>query len=418
MSVGSSGREGHPALEHTRTMDTPIYMDGHATTRVDPRVVEAMLPFFCEHYGNAASRHHRFGWTAKDAVADARAAVAALIGATARELVFTSGATESNNLAVKGVAEAARDRGNHIITAVTEHRAILDPCARLAQHGLRVSYLPVRGDGLLEPAVVEAAMTPTTVLVTVMMANNEIGVLQPIAELARLTRARGVVLHTDAAQAAGTVPIDVAADGIDLLSLTAHKLYGPKGVGALFVRRGIVVAPLMDGGGHEAGLRSGTLNVPAIVGFGCAAAICADEMTGESARLGRLRDRLWDGLRQTLTGVAVNGSMVARLPHNLNISVDGLNGEQLLMGLDDVAVSSGAACTSTSREPSHVLRALGLSDAQARASIRFGLGRFNTEAEVDYVVEKLCSLVTRLRAPTPVFDLGEDDHDLPPEWRA
>ena len=397
-------------------MDLPIYMDGHATTRVDPLVVEAMLPFFGECYGNAASRHHRFGWMARDAVANARAEVAALIGAPVRDLVFTSGATESNNLAVKGVAEAARDRGNHIVTACTQHRAVLDPCARLEQQGMRVSYLPVGPDGILAPAVLEAAITPTTVLVTVMMANNEIGVLQPIADLARVAGARGVLLHTDAAQAAGKVPIDVATDGIDLLSLTAHKLYGPKGVGALFVRRGVAVAPLVDGGGHEDGLRSGTLNVPAIVGFGRAAAICADEMASEARRLRRLRDRLWDGIR-SVDGVTVNGSMKARLPHNLNISVDGLHGEQLLMGLDDVAVSSGAACTSTSREPSHVLRALGLGDAQARASIRFGLGRFNTEAEVDYVIEKLCSLVTRLRAPTPVFDLAEDDRDLPPKWR-
>jgi len=398
-------------------MDLPIYMDGHATTRVDPRVIEAMLPFFGEYYGNAASRHHRFGWTVRDAVADARAEVAALVGAPALDLVFTSGATESNNLAVKGVAEAARDRGNHIVTARTEHRAILDPCARLEQQGMRVSYLSVGNDGVLDPAALEAAITPTTVLVTVMMANNEIGVLQPIAALARLARARGVLLHTDAAQAAGKVPIDVEADGIDLLSLTAHKLYGPKGVGALFIRHGVAVAPLVDGGGHEGGLRSGTLNVPAIVGFGRAAAICADEMPGEAARLSRLRDRLWDGIRRSLRGVTVNGSMRARLPHNLNISVDGLHGEQLLMGLDDVAVSSGAACTSASREPSHVLRALGLGDTRARASIRFGLGRFNTEAEVDYVIEKLCSLVTRLRAPTPVFDLAEDDRNLPPKWR-
>ena len=398
-------------------MDLPIYMDGHATTRVDPRVIEAMLPFFGEYYGNAASRHHRFGWTVRDAVADARAEVAALVGAPARDLVFTSGATESNNLAVKGVAEAARNRGNHIVTARTEHRAILDPCARLEQQGMRVSYLSVGNDGVLDPAALEAAITPTTVLVTVMMANNEIGVLQPIAALARLARARSVLLHTDAAQAAGKVPIDVEADGIDLLSLTAHKLYGPKGVGALFIRHGVAVAPLVDGGGHEGGLRSGTLNVPAIVGFGRAAAICADEMPGEAARLSRLRDRLWDGIRRSLRGVTVNGSMRARLPHNLNISVDGLHGEQLLMGLDDVAVSSGAACTSASREPSHVLRALGLGDTRARASIRFGLGRFNTEAEVDYVIEKLCSLVTRLRAPTPVFDLAEDDRNLPPKWR-
>ncbi|HJN46246.1 MAG: IscS subfamily cysteine desulfurase [Acidobacteria bacterium] len=398
-------------------MELPIYMDGHATTRVDQRVVEAMLPFFGEQYGNAASRDHRFGWTARDAVADARAAVAALIGATAREVVFTSGATESNNLALKGVAEAARDRGNHIVTAQTEHRAVLDPCARLEQQGMQVTYLAVRGDGLVDPEALEAAMTPATVLVTLMVANNEIGVLQPIAELARLARSRGVPLHTDAAQAAGKVPIDVEADGIDLLSLTAHKLYGPKGVGALFVRRGVAVAPLLDGGGQEAGLRSGTLNVPAIVGFGRAAAICAEEMPREAARISRLRDRLRDGLQRSLAGVTVNGATTPRLPHNLNVHFDGLAGEQLLTGLDDVALSSGAACTSSSREPSHVLRALGLDDARARASIRFGLGRFNTEAEVDYVIEKLSSLVTQLRSPAPVFVLGTDDRDLPPEWR-
>ena len=394
-------------------MDLPIYLDGHATTRVDPRVVEAMLPFFSERYGNAASRDHRFGWIARDAVADARAAVAALIGATARDLVFTSGATESNNLAIKGVVEAARVRGNHVVTVRTEHRAVLDPCARLEQQGLQVTYLGVGGDGLVDPAALEAALTPATVLVSVMMANNEIGVLQPMAALARLARGRGVPLHTDAAQAAGKVPIDVEADGIDLLSLTAHKLYGPKGVGALYARRGVAVSPLIDGGGHEGGLRSGTLNVPAIVGFGRAAAICADEMPVEAARLGRLRDRLWAGLARGLTAVSVNGSQTARLPHNLNVRVDGVTGEQLLLGLDDVALSSGAACSSSSREPSHVLRALGLDDAQARASIRIGLGRFNTEAEVDYVVEKIGGLVTRLRAPAPVFELG----DLPPEWR-
>ena len=311
------------------------------------------------------------------------------------------------------MADAARDRGYHIVTPHTEHRAILDPCARLEQQGMRVSYLPVRGDGVLDPAEVKAATSPTTVFVTVMMANNEIGVVQPIADLARLARARGAPLHTDAAQAAGHVPVDVEANSFDLLSLTAHKLYGPEGVGALFIRRGVAATPLVDGGGHEGGLRSGTLNVPAIVGFGRAASICADEMPGEAARLSRLRDRLWEGLRRSLTGVTVNGSMRARLPHNLNISVEGLSGEQLLMGLDDLAVSSGAACTSSSREPSRVLRALGPSDERALGSIRFGPGRFNTEVEVDYVIEKLCSLDTRLRAPTQVFNFAEDDRDLP-----
>ena len=374
-----------------------------------------MLPFFGEHYGNAASRHHRFGWQARDAVAAARASVAKLIGASGRELVFTSGATESNNLALKGVAEASRDRGNHVVTVETEHRAVLDPCARLERQGLRVSYLPVRADGLVTPAALEAALAPETVLVSVMLANNEIGVVQPIADLARVVRSRGVPLHTDAAQAAGFVPVDVGAAGVDLLSLTAHKLYGPKGVGALFVRRGVAVAPLMDGGGHEAGLRSGTLNVPAIVGFGRAADICREEMAGEAVRLRGLRDRLWEKLQGALGGVTVNGSMASRLPHNLNVSVEGVNGEQLLTGLSDVAVSSGAACSSVRQESSHVLRALGVDDALARASIRFGLGRFNTEAEVDRVAGALCTLVERLRAPAPVFEV--DDDDLPAEWR-
>ena len=396
-------------------MDLPIYMDGHATTRVDPRVVAAMLPFFTDHYGNAASRHHRFGWRARDAVSGARAAVAKLIGASARELFFTSGATESNNLALKGVAEASRDRGNHVVTLETEHRAVLDPCARLAQQGLRVSYLPVRADGLVTPAALEAALGPETVVVSIMMANNEIGVVQPVPDLARVARSRGVPLHTDAAQAAGFVPVDVEAAGVDLLSLTAHKLYGPKGVGALFVRRGVAVAAMMDGGGHEAGLRSGTLNVPAIVGFGRAADLCREELAGEAVRLRGLRDQLWERLRRSLSGVTVNGSMTARLPHNLNVGIEGVNGEQLLAGLSDVAVSSGAACTSIRHESSHVLRALGLDDALARASIRFGLGRFNTEAEVDHVVDSLCALVERLRAPAPVFEV--DDDDLPAEWR-
>ena len=396
-------------------MDLPIYMDGHATTRVDPRVVEAMLPFFSDDYGNAASRHHGFGWRARDAVAAARASVAKLIGASAREVFFTSGATESNNLALKGVAEASRDRGNHIVTVETEHRAVLDPCARLAQQGLRVSYLPVRADGLVTPASLEAALGAETVLVSVMTANNEIGVVQPIADLARLARSRGVPLHTDAAQAAGFVPVDVEAASVDLLSLTAHKLYGPKGVGALFVRRGVAVAAMMDGGGHEAGLRSGTLNVPAIVGFGRAADICREDLAGEAVRLRGLRDRLWYRLRRSLGGVTVNGSMTARLPHNLNVGIEGVNGEQLLAGLSDVAVSSGAACTSIRRESSHVLRALGVDDALAGASIRFGLGRFNTEAEVDRVADALCVLVERLRAPAPVFEVADDD--LPAEWR-
>jgi cysteine desulfurase len=397
-------------------MHLPIYMDGHATTRVDPRVVEAMVPFFGEHYGNAASRHHQFGWAARDAVVESRLAVARLIGATSREVVFTSGATESNNLALKGVVDASRDRGNHIVTACTEHRAILDPCARLEQQGAAVSYLPVRGDGLLDPDTLAAALTPATVLVSVMSANNEIGVLQPIGDLVRVARSGGALFHTDAAQAVGKVKIDVSEDGIDLLSMTAHKLYGPKGIGALYVRRGLTLTPLVDGGGHESGLRSGTLNVPAIVGLGHAARLCLAEMSEESERLTQLRDRLWHGLQQALPGVSVNGSMTSRLPHNLNVTFDGVDGEQLLIGLDDVAVSSGAACSSSRRAPSHVLKALGLRGAAAQASIRFGLGRFNTDEDIDYVVEKLRGLVTRLRVPVPVFELEDDAPELPPSW--
>lgn len=397
-------------------MTLPIYMDGHATTRVDPRVLAAMVPFFSEHYGNAASRHHQFGWAARDAVAEARAAVATLIGATAREVVFTSGATESNNLALKGVMDGSRERGNHLITVCTEHRAILDPCARLEQQGVAVSYLPVREDGLLDPKTLADQLRPTTVLVSVMSANNEIGVLQPIADLAGVARSAGALFHTDAAQAVGKVPVDVVADGIDLLSLTAHKLYGPKGIGVLFVRRGVTLTAMVDGGGHESGLRSGSLNVPAIVGLGHAAALCQAEMVEEAERMTRLRDRLWAGLQRALTGVSVNGSMDARLPHNLNVAFDGVNGEQLLMGLADVAVSSGAACSSTRLDSSHVLAALGVPEPAARASVRFGLGRFNTEAEVDRVIEMLRSLVAGLRTPVAVFELEDDDPDLPPAW--
>jgi len=398
-------------------MTLPIYMDGHATTRVDPRVVDAMVPFFSEHYGNAASRHHQFGWAARDAVAEARSAVATLIGASPREVVFTSGATESNNLALKGVMDASREHGNHLITVSTEHRAILDPCARLEQQGVTVSYLPVREDGLLDPNTLADQLRPTTVMVSVMSANNEIGVLQPVAELARVASSAGALFHTDAAQAVGKVPVDVVAEGIDLLSLTAHKFYGPKGIGALFVRRGLTLTPMLDGGGHESGRRSGSLNVPAIVGFGRAAALCQTGMADEAARMTRMRDRLWGGLQRALTGVSVNGSLVARLPHSLNVTFDGVNGEQLLMGLVDVAVSSGAACSSSRVESSsHVLAALGVPESAARASVRFGLGRFNTEAEVDRVVETLCSLVTGLRTPVPVFELADDDPELPPSW--
>ena len=384
--------------------DLPIYLDHHATTPVDPRVVEAMLPFFTERFGNASSRHHAFGWTARDAVAAARRQVADLIAADPREICFTSGATESDNLAVRGVAAADPRRPLHVVTMTTEHHAVLDPCRRLEREGIEVTRVPPRPDGLCDVAGLERALRPHTRLVSVMAANNEIGVLQPVARIAALTRPRGIVLHTDAAQAVGKVPVDVDALGVDLLSCTAHKMNGPKGIGALYVRRRrprLAIDPLVDGGGHEQGLRSGTLNVPGIVGFGAAAAICRAELDAEGARVGDLRDRLLAGLRDRLDGVIVNGSLKARLPHNLNVSFAGIEGESLLVGLDDVAVSSGAACTSVNPEPSHVLNAIGVSDELARASLRFGLGRTTTQEEIDYAIDKVAGLVTRLRQLSP-----------------
>jgi cysteine desulfurase len=383
----------------------PLYFDAHATTPCDPRVVEAMLPYFTERFGNAASRQHPFGWAAREASEHARGQIAALIGAKPKDIIFTSGATESNNLAIKGMAEALREKGRHIVTLETEHRAVLDPCAWLETQGCEVTRLPVQPDGLVDVGRLTAALRPDTILVSVMAANNEIGVLQPLAAIGRETRARGIAFHTDAAQAAGKVPFDVEAIEADLVSLTAHKIYGPKGIGALFVRRrgpAAALAPLIHGGGHERGLRSGTLNVPAIVGFGAAAALCSAEMTAESARLGSLRDRLLDGLRARAGNgdVLVNGALgpAVRLAHNLNVAFPGVEGSALLMAMTDVAVSSGAACSSASAEPSHVLRALGLPDADAKASLRFGLSRFTTAEEVDFVVEKVSVIVSDLRA--------------------
>jgi cysteine desulfurase len=383
----------------------PLYFDAHATTPCDPRVVAAMLPFFTEQFGNAASRQHPFGWAAREATDRARGQIAALIGAKVKDIVFTSGATESNNLAIKGVA----GQGRHIVTLETEHRAVLDPCAWLEQQGCEVTRLPVQPDGLVDVARLVAALRPDTILVSVMAANNEIGVLQPLEAIGRETHARGIAFHVDAAQAVGKVPFDVEAIHADLVSLTAHKIYGPKGVGALYVRRrgpAAALAPLIHGGGHERGLRSGTLNVPAIVGFGEAAALCAAEMPAESARLAGLRDRLLAGLQETLgrtsaahDGVLVNGAFgqAVRLPHNLNVAFPGVEGSALLMAMTDIAVSSGAACSSASAEPSHVLRALGRSDAEAKASLRFGLSRFTTAEEVDFVIEKVSAIVSDLR---------------------
>ncbi len=389
-------------------------MDYHSTTPVEPRVLDEMLPFFSEHFGNATSRTHAFGWRAEEAVGRARQQVAALIGARPREIVFTSGATESDNLALIGAARANQARGRHLVTVLTEHHAVLDACRHLEAEGFRVTWLPVRTDGLIDVDRLAAALTPDTILVSVMAANNEIGVLQPLELVGRLTRPRGILFHTDAAQAAGKVPFGVDALQVDLASLTAHKMYGPKGVGALYVRRGTELAPLTFGGGHEHGLRSGTLNVPGIVGLGAAAALAAGELAGEAIRLRALRDRLHDGLRGRLDRVVSNGSMTERLPQNLNVSFEGVDGDALLTGLGGVAVSSGAACTSASRQPSHVLRAIGRSDDLARASIRFGLGRYNTEADVDRVVDLVASLVTRLRRGAALESSAPDDEDSSP----
>jgi len=385
-------------------MHPPVYLDNHATTPVDPRVLEAMLPYFGPRFGNAASRSHRFGWEAEKAVDLARQRVAELAGATAREIVFTSGATESNNLAIKGVVEAGRSRGSHIVTMATEHKAVLDPVKRLERQGCRVTILPPERDGLLHPDRLREAIQPDTLLVSVMYANNEIGVIQPVREIGAICLERGVWFHCDAAQALGKVPVRVDHDHIDLMSVSAHKLYGPKGVGALYVRRRnprVTLAAQMDGGGHESGLRSGTLNVPAIVGFGEACAICGQEMAEEAARLGALRDRLKARLETDLDRVWINGSMERRLPGNLNVSFEGVDGEALLLSLPEVALSTGSACSSATVEPSHVLRSLGLRDDLAHSSLRFGLGRFNTDEEIDYAAGRVVESVRQLRALAP-----------------
>ncbi len=378
----------------------PIYLDYHATTPVDPRVVAEMLPFFSEHFGNPHSKQHAWGWDAAKAVDAARSRVAALINASPHEIVFTSGASESNNLALKGVAELLRDRGTHLVTLATEHKSVLDTCARLGRCGFEVTVVGVRPDGLVDLDELRRALKPGTIVVSVMAANNEIGTLQPLAEIGALARERGALLHTDAAQAAGKVPIDVEAMQIDLLSLTGHKFYGPKGAGALFIRKAkpkLALAAQIDGGGQENGLRSGTLNVPCIVGLGRAAEICAREMPEESVRLAALRDRLLAGLRANLDGVRVNGSMSQRLPHNLHVSFDGVEGEALLMSLGDIAVSTGSACSSGSQKPSHVLQAIGAVGDRAGASIRFGLGRNTTDADVDYAALRVVTVVRHLR---------------------
>jgi cysteine desulfurase len=397
-------------------------MDNHATSPLDPRVLEAMMPYFTIKFGNAASRNHSFGWEAEKAVEQAREQIAKLIGATAKEIIFTSGATESNNLAIKGIAEMYRERGNHIITQVTEHKAVLDTCKRLEKYGYRVTYLPVKADGLIDLEDLKRAMDDKTILVTIMAANNEIGVLQPIREIGKLCHEKGIIFHTDAVQAVGKVPVNVMTDNIDVLSLSGHKIYGPKGVGALYVRRRnprVQIAAQIDGGGHERGMRSGTLNVPGIVGLGKACEIAMQEMDSEAAYLRGLRDRLKEKLESELDYIHLNGSWEHRLPGNLNVSFVYVEGESLLMGINDVAVSSGSACTSATLEPSYVLKALGLGDDVAHSSIRFGLGRFNTQAEVDYVADKVIDIVKHLRLLSPLYEMVLEGIDLTKiEWQA
>ena len=400
----------------------PIYFDNHATTQVDPRVVEAMVPYFTDKYGNAASRNHEYGWKAEEAVENARGQIAKLINATPKEIVFTSGATESTNLAIKGVAEMYREKGNHIITQVTEHKATLDTCKRLEKNGYEVTYLAVHKDGRISLDELRKAITPKTILISIMYANNEIGVVQPIAEIGKIAKEKGVFLHVDGVQAVGKIPVDVQKDGIDLMSISAHKIYGPKGVGALYVRRKnprVQLAAQIDGGGHERGMRSGTLNVPGIVGLGKACELCGQEMAQESEKLFKLRERLRESIMSRLDETFINGSMEHRLPHNINISFAYVEGESLLMGINDIAVSSGSACTSATLEPSYVLKALGVGEDLAHTSIRFGLGRFNTEEEVDYVTAKVIDVVKKLRELSPLYEMHKEGIDLTKvQWTA
>ncbi len=400
-------------------MNLPIYLDNNATTPMDPRVLEAMLPYFTNKFGNAASRNHSFGWVAEEAVDYAREQVAKLIGANEKEIIFTSGATESDNLAIKGVFEMYKDKGNHIITAVTEHKAVLDACKHVEKMGGRVTYLPVKEDGLIDLQQLEEAMTPETILVSIMYGNNEIGVIQPVKEISAIAHKHGALFMTDATQAVGKITVDVNADGIDLLAMSAHKIYGPKGVGALYVRRKgprVKVTAQMDGGGHERGMRSGTLNVPGIVGLGKACELCLQEMESEDKRLSAMRDRLQSSLLE-LEESYVNGNVAHRLPHVANISFKYVEGEGLMMAMKDLAVSSGSACTSASLEPSYVLKSLGLSDDLAHSSIRFGLGRFTTDEEVDYAIKVTKHSVNHLRELSPLWEMFKEGVDLSKiEW--
>lgn len=395
----------------SKKLRLPIYMDNHATTPVDPRVVEAMMPYFTEKFGNAASRNHTFGWEAEAAVDEARGRIARLIRASSpKEIVFTSGATESDNLAIKGLAGSYQEKGRHIVTCATEHKAVLDSCKVLERHGYQVTYLPVGREGLINVEELAKAVTEKTILISIMAANNEIGTIHPIQEIGRLGKEKGILFHCDATQAVGRIPLDVEGMGVDLLSMSAHKIYGPKGIGALYVRSKkpkIHLSPIIDGGGHEWGMRSGTPNVPGIVGFGKACEIAQKEMAEESGRLLKLRERLREGIFSRLDEVYLNGHPTQRLAGNLNISFAYVEGESLLMALKEIAVSSGSACTSATLEPSHVLRALGVKEELVHSSVRFGLGRFNTEEEVDYTIDRVIQEVARLRQLSPLYGLAQ-----------
>ncbi len=409
------------AFNQIRRNDQPIYLDYQATTPMDPRVLEAMMPYFTYKFGNAHSRSHSYGWEAEEGVEKARAQIAKLIGADEKEVIYTSGATESNNLAIKGVADFYKDRRNHIVTTVTEHKCVLDTCRHLEQEGFTVTYLPVQKNGLIDLDVLRAAVTDKTVVVSIMAVNNEIGVIQPLAEIGKICREKGAFFHTDAAQAAGKIPLDVEAMNIDLMSISGHKIYGPKGIGALYVRRKprVRLVPLIVGGGQERGFRSGTLPTPLCVGLGEACEIAAKEMDAEAKRLTKLRDRMLKGLQSKLTDLVINGDLEHRIPGNLNISFAYVEGESLMMGIKNLSVSSGSACTSASLEPSYVLRALGVEEEMAHTSLRIGLGRFTTEHEVDTAVAELVHHVTKLREMSPLWEMAQEGIDIKSiEWAA
>ena len=403
-------------------MKLPIYMDNHSTTACDPRVVDAMLPYFTEKFGNAASRNHSFGWEAEEGVDQARKHIANLIHADAKEIVFTSGATESDNLALKGVVEMYKEKGDHVITTSTEHRAVIDAAKSLEKKGVKVTYLPVDKTGRVDPDDVRNAITDKTILISIMLANNEIGTIHPIAEIGRIAKEKGVLFHCDATQGVGKIPVNVQELGVDLMSFTAHKIYGPKGIGALYVRRKaprVRLAPMIDGGGHERGMRSGTLPVPLVVGFGKAIELCAKEMPEESVRTMALRDRLQDGIMGAMEEVYLNGHPTERLPGNLNISFAYVEGEALLMGVKEIALSSGSACTSATLEPSYVLRALGVGSDLAHSSIRFGIGRFTTPEEVEYTIDRMIKAVNHLREMSPLYEMAKEGIDLKTvQWAA